>query len=79
MPSPDATLRPSSSEKVPERKVQSLLAEGERLWSQGNYDDAIASFRMVLKIDPKNSAAASGIRKSQKAKTDEEKALIDTK
>jgi serine/threonine protein kinase len=77
-PAPD-TPSTASTQKASERNVQPLIAEGERQWEQGNYDEAISSFRKALKIDPKNSIAINGVRKAQKAKSDEEKALLDAK
>lgn len=57
--------------------MQSLIADGERQWAEGSYDDAISSFTNALKLDPNNPKAASGLRKAQKAKADEEKALLE--
>ncbi|MBJ7257231.1 MAG: type II and III secretion system protein, partial [Akkermansiaceae bacterium] len=58
--------------------VRRLLYTAEGAYNLGNYDDANASYRDVLRIDPTNSAARRGMEQVVSAKGDYNKATYDS-
>ncbi len=58
-----------------QRRVQELLADGERLVNSGAYAAAIDSYNQALAIDPHDAAALAGLRRAQQAKATEEEIL----
>ena len=49
------------------RQLSRLLQEGQRRQEDGEYNEAIAAYEAVLKVDPKNARATTGLADTRKA------------
>lgn len=58
-----------------QREIANLLTDAEQRQSEGEYDAAIKGFEAVLRLDPKNARATSGLAATRKAQSAEAEAL----
>ncbi len=87
-PSPKAAAAKPARERKPEpeapgglsaqqhRRLQELLADGERLTNSGAYAAAIDSYNSALAIDPNDASAKAGLSRARQAKATEEEILL---
>ncbi len=58
------------------RRVQQLVADGDRLTNSGTYAAAMESYNAALAIDPDDAAAKAGLNRARQAKATEEEILL---
>ncbi len=58
------------------RRIQELVAEGDRLTNAGSYAAAMDSYNAALAIDPNDASAKAGINRARQAKATEEEILL---
>lgn len=58
------------------RRLQELLADGERLTNSGAYAAAIDTYNSALAIDPSDASAKAGLSRARQAKATEEEILL---
>jgi BON domain len=73
---PAAPRGPTPQQQQQRRRIQGLVAEGDRLTNAGSYAAAMDSYNAALAIDPNDATAKAGLNRARQAKATEEEILL---